>query len=254
MPVIRQKLHLSLCPNFRSQLYGAQWSAWSPSFTVTAPIDTGPVVNSVSNITTVAGQSFAASSLFTASDPFGDAITQYDFWNAGTHGGHFALNGATLGANQDDTIDAVLDYLWELPHSDGDYITVVIPELFRRPSLAAAFLRRTTFSLKRRLLSEPGIVITDVALQRAAYPMDLVDLDAGPGGRAKAYQQPHGPAVIFREIEEGWIVCATDHGRRPLHRVLAYSGSCHVHHNVRKLTIAGGRGAREPLGGMSSMV
>jgi len=59
---------------------------------------------------------------------------------------------------------------------------------------------------------EPGIVITDVALQRAAYPMDLVDLDAGPGGRAKAYQQPHGPAVVIREIEEGWIVCATDHG------------------------------------------
>ena len=63
---------------------------------------------------------------------------------------------------QYDPIDTVLDYLWELPHSDSDYITVVIPELFRRPSLAAAFLRRTTFSLKRRLLSEPGLIITDV--------------------------------------------------------------------------------------------
>ena len=63
---------------------------------------------------------------------------------------------------QDDAIDAVLDYIWELPHGESDVITVVIPELFRRPSLLAAFLRRTTFSLKLRLLSEPGIVITDV--------------------------------------------------------------------------------------------
>src|SRR5262249_6055560 len=63
---------------------------------------------------------------------------------------------------EDDAIDAVLDYIWELPHGEHDFITVVIPELFRRPSLYAAFQRRTTFSLKLRLLSEPGIVITDV--------------------------------------------------------------------------------------------
>jgi amino acid transporter len=63
---------------------------------------------------------------------------------------------------QDDAIDTVLDYIWELPHGESGFITVVIPELFRRPSLLAAFLRRTTFSLKLRLLSEPGIVITDV--------------------------------------------------------------------------------------------
>ena len=63
---------------------------------------------------------------------------------------------------EEDAIDAVLDYIWELPHGESDIVTVVIPELFRRPSLLAAFLRRTTFSLKLRLLSEPGIVITDV--------------------------------------------------------------------------------------------
>jgi hypothetical protein len=88
---------------------GHEWSGWSPSFTVTAPIDTGPVVDSVSNIKTMAGQSFAASSLFTASDPFGDAITQYDFWNTGMGGGHFIDNGPdgqALGANQDDIVSA----------------------------------------------------------------------------------------------------------------------------------------------------
>ena len=63
---------------------------------------------------------------------------------------------------QHDPIDAVLDYIWGLPHGEGNPITVVIPELFRRPSLISALLRRRTFSLKQRLLVEPGLVITDV--------------------------------------------------------------------------------------------
>jgi hypothetical protein len=37
-----------------------------------------------------------------------------------------------------------------------------VPELFRRPSLVSAVMRRSTFSLKRGLLHEPGIVVTDV--------------------------------------------------------------------------------------------
>jgi hypothetical protein len=85
---------------------GTQWSPWSQSFTVTAPIDTGPVVTSVSSIKTTVGQTFAASSLFTASDPFGDALTEYDFWDAGTGGGHFLLNNQTLDANQDNYVTA----------------------------------------------------------------------------------------------------------------------------------------------------
>src|SRR5437660_829733 len=62
---------------------GTQCSAWSPSFTVSAlSIDSPPVVTITNpNITATPGQIFAASSLFTASDPDGDAITQYDFWD-----------------------------------------------------------------------------------------------------------------------------------------------------------------------------
>jgi amino acid transporter len=67
-----------------------------------------------------------------------------------------------LLASDQDPIDAVLDYVWELPHSESNFVTVVIPELFHRPTLLAAFLRRTTFSLKLRLLAEPGLVVTDV--------------------------------------------------------------------------------------------
>jgi amino acid transporter len=58
--------------------------------------------------------------------------------------------------------DAVLDYVWSLPRGESNFLTVVVPEAFERPSLFSAVLRRTTFTLKLRLLSEPGIVITNV--------------------------------------------------------------------------------------------
>jgi hypothetical protein len=46
---------------------GALWSAWPQSFTVTAPIDTGPVVVPTStNLSATHNQSFAVSSLFIA--------------------------------------------------------------------------------------------------------------------------------------------------------------------------------------------
>ena len=65
--------------------------------------------------------------------------------------------------------DAVLDYVWALPRGESNFLTVVIPEHFERPSLLSAIVRRrTTFSLKLRLLSEPGIVITNVTVVAGA--------------------------------------------------------------------------------------
>ncbi len=63
---------------------------------------------------------------------------------------------------EDDPLDAVLEYVWGCPRGAGDFVTVVVPELFRKRSLAAAVVRRSTFSLKLRLLREPGVVVTDV--------------------------------------------------------------------------------------------
>jgi amino acid transporter len=63
---------------------------------------------------------------------------------------------------EDGRTDAVIEYLWALPRGESNFVTVVIPELFKRPSLVAAVSRRTEFSLKLRLLTEPGVVITDV--------------------------------------------------------------------------------------------
>jgi amino acid transporter len=57
---------------------------------------------------------------------------------------------------------AVLEHVRSLPRVEGDFITVVIPELLPRRSLLAALRSRTSFYLKLRLLAEPQIVITDV--------------------------------------------------------------------------------------------
>lgn len=74
-------------------------------------------------------------------------------------GGGTAIEALGL---HESSVDAVLDYVWALPRSDSSFVTVVVPELFRRPSLIAAVARRRTFTLKLRLLSEPGIVVTNV--------------------------------------------------------------------------------------------
>ena len=68
-------------------------------------------------------------------------------------------------------IDAVLEELWKLPRGERDVVTVVIPEQFRSRSLLTA-ARRTTFRLKLRLLSEPGIVVADVPAISDKYTPD----------------------------------------------------------------------------------
>jgi amino acid transporter len=63
---------------------------------------------------------------------------------------------------EDGRTDAVIEYLWALPRGESNFVTVIIPELFRRPSLVSALARRPEFPLKLHLLTEPGVVVTDV--------------------------------------------------------------------------------------------
>jgi hypothetical protein len=55
----------------------------------------------------------------------------------------------------------LLDEVWRLPRGESDFVTVIVPEQFRRASLLSA-AGRTSFRLKLRLLSEPGVVVADV--------------------------------------------------------------------------------------------
>jgi len=64
-------------------------------------------------------------------------------------------------SGEDGAFDALLEYVWRFPRGEGSFVTVVIPELFRKPSLASA-IGRGTFPLKLRLVDEPGVVVTDV--------------------------------------------------------------------------------------------
>jgi amino acid transporter len=58
--------------------------------------------------------------------------------------------------------DAVIDKLWAIPRGESNFVTAIIPEEFHRASLVDAVRRRTELSLKMHLLTEPGVVISDV--------------------------------------------------------------------------------------------
>ena len=58
-------------------------------------------------------------------------------------------------------VQPLLEEVWGLPRGESDFVTVVVPEQFKRPSLMSA-AGATSFRLKLRLLSEPGVVVTDV--------------------------------------------------------------------------------------------
>src|SRR6476469_7711248 len=59
-------------------------------------------------------------------------------------------------------VDAVLDQVWRLPRSESDFVTVVVPEQFRRRTLAEEARHPFEIELKLRLLTEPGVVVADV--------------------------------------------------------------------------------------------
>jgi hypothetical protein len=74
---------------------------------------------------------------------------------------------------EDGPLDAVLEYVWRFPRGEGSFVTVVIPELFRRRSLASA-LRRKTFPLKLRLVDEPGVVVADIPRFEGDSPESVI--------------------------------------------------------------------------------
>jgi amino acid transporter len=58
-------------------------------------------------------------------------------------------------------LQALLEEVWRLPRGENRFVTVIVPEQFRRPSLLSA-TGRESFRLKLRLLAEPGVVVADV--------------------------------------------------------------------------------------------
>src|SRR5262249_60544563 len=86
-------------------------------FTLSPAAARAPVVTVLSLHDALPIYTVAASSLFTATDPDGDAITGYSFWNTGAGGGRFLLNGVALGINQ--RIDITAAQLGQLTYQAG---------------------------------------------------------------------------------------------------------------------------------------
>ncbi|TMM01745.1 MAG: APC family permease [Actinobacteria bacterium] len=70
---------------------------------------------------------------------------------------HLEVLDGSLGVTE-----AVLEQVWRLPRGESSFVTVVIPELFRRRSLFEVFRHPRALLLKLRLLAEPGVVVADV--------------------------------------------------------------------------------------------
>ncbi|HZD87785.1 MAG TPA: APC family permease [Gaiellaceae bacterium] len=59
-------------------------------------------------------------------------------------------------------VDAVLEQVWRLPRGESEFVTVVVPEQFRSPSLLEQARHPFELGLKLRLLAEQGVVLVDV--------------------------------------------------------------------------------------------
>jgi hypothetical protein len=85
---------------------GTLWSAWQTvSVTVSQPNEKAPVVTA-SSLTTLAGQTFKASSLFEVSDPNGDPILTYALKDITSGSGYFVVNGVVQANNTDINLTA----------------------------------------------------------------------------------------------------------------------------------------------------
>jgi hypothetical protein len=87
-------------------LTGTATNKWSQTFTVAVPADNPPTATGFNRIMGQGQTSIAASSLFTASDPDSDTITQYAFWDNGVGGGHFFVNGIQKSSNTEIDVPA----------------------------------------------------------------------------------------------------------------------------------------------------
>src|SRR5918996_1490517 len=87
-----------------------------------------------------------------------------------------APNGPALDVlDGADPVGAVVDFLRRMPRGADDFITAVIPEMFRKRSLLHAVWKPVTFRLKLRLLREHGVVVTDVPLVAGGGRTEGVD-------------------------------------------------------------------------------
>jgi amino acid transporter len=60
--------------------------------------------------------------------------------------------------------DGIIAHIRSVPRAENGFVTVVVPEFFADRSLAGVVRHRQSFALKLRLMSEPGVVVSDVPM------------------------------------------------------------------------------------------
>lgn len=96
---------------------GSDWGEWK-GLTV-SPVNRAAVVLAA-DVTPTHGQTtLSVASLFSITDPDGDAVTRYQFWDSipDVASGHFVLNGSAQGANQ--AIEVAAGQLAQISFSTG---------------------------------------------------------------------------------------------------------------------------------------
>ena len=78
-------------------------------------------------------------------------------------------------------METVLDQVWRLPRGESDFVTVVVPEQFRRRSLAEQARHPFELALKFRLLTESSVVVVNVPTVGQGVPVE-----AAPAERSLA--------------------------------------------------------------------
>jgi hypothetical protein len=110
------------------------------------------------HLTTVPGQTLAASNLFTASDPDGGTLTTYAFWDSNTNG-HFAVGRVAQNANTE--IDLTAAQLATRTDVSGAGTDQLYVRAYNGTSWSSwqAFTaaRRRLSTMARRLTSPPPI-------------------------------------------------------------------------------------------------
>jgi amino acid transporter len=109
-------------------------------------------------------------------------------------------------------VDAVIHHIRGIPRAPRDFITVIIPELFRSRSLLGAVMMPVTFRLKVRLLREPQVVITDVPVLEEEGRPEGVDARPLIPERVEALvfvASPHDAAVRALNYAESLNAHAT---------------------------------------------
>ncbi|CAN7314325.1 M10 family metallopeptidase [Bradyrhizobium sp. LjRoot220] len=141
---------------------GLDWSAWQ-QFNVTAPVDRAANVT-VENIGVAMNYTLGANQLFSSSDPDGDTVTQYEFWDssADATSGHFNVGGVAQAAGQaiGVTASSINNVTFTSPSAPGT------DQLWVRAFDGVLWSEWKSFAVTAPVVLAPKVVVADTTIAK----------------------------------------------------------------------------------------